>query len=152
MSYNQYSGYGGNPYGGEPQAGGYNASNPYGSTGGGSGAAAGGGYEHTQANPYSSQGYGQTVNAHRHDNHPTHCSNLPFIAVPASRTAESSPSPTPALELFAEHARFGLQLGSVWRCDSSHNRRRRRCRLRRPRSLCTRPGAHATRPNDTIAD
>lgn len=31
MSYNQYSGYGGNPYGGgEGQAGGYGSSNPYG--------------------------------------------------------------------------------------------------------------------------
>jgi len=55
MSYNQYSGYGGNPYGGnEQQAGGYGTANPYGGTGGTSG-----GYG--QANPYSSQGYGQSV-------------------------------------------------------------------------------------------
>lgn len=45
MAYNQYSGYGGNPYGGEgQQAGGYGSSNPYGSDAG---------------NPYGGGGYGQ---------------------------------------------------------------------------------------------
>jgi hypothetical protein len=41
--YNQYSNYGGNPYGGDGQAGGYGPSNPYASDGG---------------NPYDSR-YGQ---------------------------------------------------------------------------------------------
>lgn len=40
MSYNQYSGYGGNPYGGEQQS--YGASNPYSSE---AGNPYGGGYE-----------------------------------------------------------------------------------------------------------
>lgn len=56
MSYNQYSGYGGNPYGGEEQAGGYGTANPYAGTGGASGGTSGG---YGQVNPYSSQGYGQ---------------------------------------------------------------------------------------------
>jgi hypothetical protein len=43
MSYNQYSGYGGNPYGSDGQAGGYGQSNPYQSDAG---------------NPYGG-GYGQ---------------------------------------------------------------------------------------------
>jgi syntaxin 1B/2/3 len=51
MSYNQYSGYGGNPYGQDNNnsaaAGGYGASNPYGSS---------------EQNPYgSNQSYGDTV-------------------------------------------------------------------------------------------
>lgn len=48
MSYNQYSGYGGNPYGQDNTAtsGGYGASNPYGSN----------------DNPYAgTQNYGETV-------------------------------------------------------------------------------------------
>jgi len=51
MSQNQYSGYSGNPYSEEGQAGAYGAPNPYASTSVGYG----------QANPYSSDGYGQTV-------------------------------------------------------------------------------------------
>lgn len=48
MSYNQYSGYGGNPYGEQTQqSGGYGQSNPYGSDTG---------------NPYGGE-YGQTVSA-----------------------------------------------------------------------------------------
>lgn len=59
MSYNQYSGYGGNPYGQEEQnTGGYGASNPYGSSEG-----------YGQQNPYgSNQSYGETV------------SRIPFIS------------------------------------------------------------------------
>lgn len=50
MAYNQYSNYGGNPYGGEQQqAGGYGSSNPYASEAGG--------------NPYGG-GYGQSVSGH----------------------------------------------------------------------------------------
>jgi len=54
MSYNQYSGYGGNPYGGESQAGGYGQANPYEASGG-----------YGAANPYSNEGYGQTVGSLR---------------------------------------------------------------------------------------
>jgi len=60
MSYNQYSGYGGNPYEQEGQAGqtgqtggqaaGYGQSNPYGSTQG-----------YGESNPYGGQGYAQTA-------------------------------------------------------------------------------------------
>ncbi|KAK5005372.1 hypothetical protein LTR16_006076 [Cryomyces antarcticus] len=48
MAYNQYSGYGGNPYGQEEARAGYGASNPYGS------AADAGGY--SASNPYAGQG------------------------------------------------------------------------------------------------
>lgn len=34
MAYNQYSGYGGNPYGGDGQQGGYGSANPYGTDAG----------------------------------------------------------------------------------------------------------------------
>ncbi|KAK3672460.1 hypothetical protein LTR78_007767 [Recurvomyces mirabilis] len=52
MSYNQYSGYGGNPYGGEQQGGqgGYGASNPYASDAG---------------NPYGGGNYGQGQTTHQ---------------------------------------------------------------------------------------
>ncbi|KAL2353573.1 t-SNARE [Cryomyces antarcticus] len=54
MAYNQYSGYGGNPYGQEEARAGYGASNPYGS------AADAGGY--SASNPYAGQGaYGAAV-------------------------------------------------------------------------------------------
>lgn len=52
MSYNQYQGYGGNPYGQDSQQGGYGSSNPYGSNEG-----------YGASNPYGGSGYGEAVSS-----------------------------------------------------------------------------------------
>ncbi|KAJ9632391.1 hypothetical protein H2203_000796 [Taxawa tesnikishii (nom. ined.)] len=55
MSYNQYQGYGGNPYGQDSQQGGYGSSNPYGSNEG-----------YGASNPYGGSGYGEARHDHPH--------------------------------------------------------------------------------------
>ncbi|KAK8214721.1 hypothetical protein M8818_002301 [Zalaria obscura] len=59
MSYNQYSGYGGNPYGDNGQAGGYGASNPYGSNEG-----------YGASNPYGGNEYNTAEPQHNHPHPP----------------------------------------------------------------------------------